>query len=436
MIPGVTASGAAAGAAGAVTYVDTAVEDSGASASTTPNVPKPAGAADGDLLIAFYTNRLVTNFTPPAGWTSIGEIDATAFTCHAFYRFLQPGDPSSWAAASGNSSYGIAVSAFRGVDPTTPIGGVTTDLGNNNRPGVNTPNFYATDVLADDSMVVGFVGHNGTLNDHPAGTTEMWDLGSAAGGASSGNGWYVAADAGWSADYAETSVGSNDWATFLIALNPSGFVSTPPVGVHPIGAATVKAGSSATPTVHRPFYAAPGDLLIGVYQSRGQTNFTPPAGWTTFVEKDQAGGSDTTGTTTSVFTRVYQAGDPLTWTGAASTSRPYGCTVIAVRGQHATPITVHSTNGDTNATTLTYTGITVPSNDSLLIGAGTYVGTTIAPPASTSERWDHGTGTSGAEAGNGWTKQVDAGATGDFTSTSNHSLNSGWSTVLICVDPA
>lgn len=195
--------------------------------------------------------------------------------------------------------------------------------------------------------------------------------------------------------------------------------------------------ATTSPVVPKPTGAATGNLLVAFYHSRGVTTFTPPAGWTTLVEIDSAGGGDAiSGSTLHCFTRVVQGGDPTSWTGTSSDSRAYGVGVIELAGAHATPITAYSTNAAQTSSTLTFTGITVPSNNSILIGAASDVAVTTDVPATTTERYDLGSPAGSQASGNAFTKAVNAGATGNLTASTSHASPSGWATILLAVNPA
>jgi hypothetical protein len=91
--------------------------------STSLVIPKPAGVADGDLLVAVIMNDTNTS-TPPAGWSTLRASSAgagSAGNVGVFYKIAASEGASFAFAHSLDSASGIVI-AYRGVDQSTPIG--------------------------------------------------------------------------------------------------------------------------------------------------------------------------------------------------------------------------------------------------------------------------------------------------------------------------
>jgi hypothetical protein len=90
----------------------------------------PAGVTDGDLLLFWVaTNTTHTVNSAPAGWTQIGSTQdhGTDTSMSAFYK-VASSEPSSYTFTSyfpGAEAYAALMVAYDGVDPVTPLDGVT-----------------------------------------------------------------------------------------------------------------------------------------------------------------------------------------------------------------------------------------------------------------------------------------------------------------------
>jgi glycine rich protein len=115
-----------------VVYVNKAERK--AAATLAPILDAPTGLVDGDLMVAGYSSRGITNFTPHVDWKTIDiEVDAEAYdrndansmTLALCYKVWHTGDPTTWTCASSASvPYTTAILAVRGQDPLLPITGM------------------------------------------------------------------------------------------------------------------------------------------------------------------------------------------------------------------------------------------------------------------------------------------------------------------------
>lgn len=105
----------------AITFVDKWA----AVGSANPIVQKPAGAAVGDVLLAFvHLDNNSTGVTPPAGWTTLELVTIDTFDRYAVaYHVVDGASPASWdwGSASGGVYWTAACMAYRGVDTVTPV---------------------------------------------------------------------------------------------------------------------------------------------------------------------------------------------------------------------------------------------------------------------------------------------------------------------------
>jgi hypothetical protein len=92
--------------------------------STRLALPRPAGAAAGDLLLSTVTLRSTgVSFTPPAGWAQLlNASEGTEIRTLVYRRLAGSSEPVSytWTFSASVRAVG-AVVAYQGVDPTQPI---------------------------------------------------------------------------------------------------------------------------------------------------------------------------------------------------------------------------------------------------------------------------------------------------------------------------
>lgn len=221
----------------------------------------------------------------------------------------------------------------------------------------------------------------------------------------------------------------------MTLLNP--FISFPVDGVARgtvtyVDATFHKGGSSTNLTVPLPAGAVAGDLLVAHACSRLTADWTSPSGWTPVAEVDA--GNTSEGATNALFWRVMESGD-TGWTGTWSASRAAGCGVVALRGADPTsPIADFATDLSTGSSTVNFPAVTVAHDDSMLVGGVAAVATATAEPATTTERWDLGSGSGGAAAGDGWTLAANSGTVGPYSGT----ISGGtyWAAILAAINPA
>ncbi len=159
-------------------------------------VPVPAGVTAGDLLIAQIGYNAAGTITPPAGWNLI---DVTANPSKPimqglYWRAASASEPTHYdfglSSAKDDTAVG-AIAAYRGIDVTDPIDavGAQTDSASTDvvAPSITTS-------TANTTLISFFsVRDDGTVTP-PPGTTEQWDVNSAAGVGAIGETLLAAAD--------------------------------------------------------------------------------------------------------------------------------------------------------------------------------------------------------------------------------------------------
>ena len=114
-----------ANAAGAVTLRSTAtiVAD-----GTTFTVARPAGIANGDVMVGALSINGGGAVTAPAGWTLIGHTESLGVVeLWTYYRVAGAAEPASFTWTTTNGAAGTAgIAAYVGADTTSPIIGFSS----------------------------------------------------------------------------------------------------------------------------------------------------------------------------------------------------------------------------------------------------------------------------------------------------------------------
>ncbi|MDN3935306.1 PKD domain-containing protein [Arthrobacter sp. YD4] len=152
-------------------------------ASSTVSLAKPSGVAAGDVLVAAITADLGPSVTAPAGWTPIVNglgINSSASSgakVFSYYHVVGSADPASYSwTLSTAVKWGAGVTAYRGVNTTTPLDSSVATT-------VNTT-YSATSITApsittasNGAMLIGGVGFDSSSPGAtpPGGWTERWE---------------------------------------------------------------------------------------------------------------------------------------------------------------------------------------------------------------------------------------------------------------------
>jgi signal peptidase I len=384
----------AAGCGGStIVHVDTATSTS--VSGTTVTVPRPAGAASGELLVAQVAVRTTTftgTIAAPSGWTTVRvDNDANNVMQGVFHKWMTGSEPASYGftltagSITGGQASG-AITAYDGVDTTTPIdahAGSTGAIGLT----ITAPSLSAT--VAGDRLLT-LVGQRGNGTSTPAsGMIERYDF------SSGSQNRIQMADQSLTATGATgtrtvTSTDPGSWVAQSVALRPQQIAL---VGTGATGSAAN--GDADTIDLARPAGVAADDILVAhVVLHTHSFNANPmpaPAGWT-LVRVD----TDSQHVTAAVFWRRAGGSEPSTYTftnNAGDTTQQATGAILAYRGlDTANPI-----DDDAGATDVSGTDSVVapsvtstPPTGRLLSLVGVYGNNQgpATPPGSMTERYE------------------------------------------------
>lgn len=109
----------------AIAFRSSSYADGNAGLSANLTAVEPAGAAAGDVFVAFFVASYTGTETPPSGWTTIyaGTIGfASGYDYWVGYVVRSGSAPSlTWTTWASNSAATVQVLAFSGVDSASPI---------------------------------------------------------------------------------------------------------------------------------------------------------------------------------------------------------------------------------------------------------------------------------------------------------------------------
>lgn len=91
---------------------------------TSHPVTIPNGVEAGDALVLFFSaNSTTPTYTGPAGWTAIGSVNGSGVVGRAWSKVATAGDAGGTVlvTSSGFAKSHIAVAAYHGTDPTSPV---------------------------------------------------------------------------------------------------------------------------------------------------------------------------------------------------------------------------------------------------------------------------------------------------------------------------
>ena len=193
-----------------------------ATATSSVTVPKPAGTASGDVLVACLAlnGGSVSSSGLPAGWTSIATATGVA-NPHVFgyYHVAGSSEPTSYTWSLGSSvANGAGIARYSGVRAASPIDATATTASGASAttgtlPGVTT--------ATPGAMLVGCMAINssstGVSIASSSGMTEAWDIG----GKRHELADHAQAAAGPSGSKTWTFSSAREWAGWLVALRPN-----------------------------------------------------------------------------------------------------------------------------------------------------------------------------------------------------------------------
>jgi hypothetical protein len=144
-------------------------------------IPKPAGAVEGDLLLAVVAHQGGTarGMTPPTGWTAVpnGDIaQGTNARIHAWYRVAGAEEPDAYLfTLTGGSAQDTAggILAISGAN-TAPIDASAGQANATSSKNATAPSVTTT--VPSTLLVYGGSANSGVTFTPPVGMTEHLDL--------------------------------------------------------------------------------------------------------------------------------------------------------------------------------------------------------------------------------------------------------------------
>ncbi len=203
----------------AVAYRSTATVEGGTTCS------KPSGAAAADVLVAAFEifngggNAAAATITPPGGqgWTLVtnGRQNSLSIALAVYYKSGTGAETDYTFSVTGSDFTAIAISAYSGCDPTTPVA-VGESNGNNSGgtagTDASTPGYT---VARDGGLGVWCIGTESVFGDKsPAGYTNRANFDTY----STGD---IVQNAG-TVPTTSVTIASSLWAVVLLELQPEG----------------------------------------------------------------------------------------------------------------------------------------------------------------------------------------------------------------------
>lgn len=261
-----------AGATPTISYVATGTAYTDATAGSTFTLNKPAGVANGDVLVAYVASD-GGSVIPPSGWSVVSTDTATSVNLTVLMRDGLAADPSTWTGSF--------------VTPVTRKRAFVVAY----RGAATVANQFAVRGIKDGLLYGGLVCPTPGLYN-PNGTA--WRL-----------------------------------SAFAAADNVSGGTMTanlfPPFGELPlvfyVGKATADkdTGIDTSFTINRPPNVITNDLMIASVAIAGNVTVTAPTGWTLVRQMQQVigDGSPNSGSNTlAVMKRTATVTEPTAWVGS------------------------------------------------------------------------------------------------------------------------
>lgn len=359
----------------AIAYVNGAQTSQASALSLT--VTKPAGLADGDVLLAHIVQGGSVPVTAPAGWVAWPLVTNTITTI-IYYKVITnaAGEPANYTWTVGIASLATGqIAAYRGVDTDHPIAALVSATGNS--VSAVAPTF--TPVL-DGVMVVALHAFNIAASmaiSNPAGyTVRLEDQDSV------GLEAQVADILQGAAAATGTATGTIGFGTQWIAIH----LGLNPISTHPtfVGASSVSTNNGTTVTIAVPAGTADGDLMLMAF-AKDTNSWTAPAGWTLI----QAEGSLASVKYGAVYYR-WAASEPANYQWVGNANSDAEAIISVYRGVHlTTPINVSAESLlTTSASTIDVPDATSTVASGLAVHIGLEIGTTttITPHASVTQR--------------------------------------------------
>lgn len=343
-----------AGLSPTITFVATGTAFTDTSTGSGYTLNKPAGVADGDLLVAYVAANSGTSATPPTGWTLVDTVASTNSNLTIMMRDGLAADPASWTgnlAGSATRKRAIVV-AYRGAASTAT-------------------QFSRENVSSSTS---------GSLVPQTA-TVSNADPGA----------WRLSAFA-----VDDDASGGSMTANITPPSAPPAISYVGKAGVW------IDQNHDTNYTINKPSGVISGDLMIASVAMSGNVTVSAPSGWTlvnTIHETVSPGDEHSGSTTMAILTRTAGGSEPASWTGThTDRGQPKISQCVAYRGTADASLQFLAQGGRGGTSSSLSTG-SVTNTDSrawriAIFAAETDTGGSMSS-SETSERCDDSTSLSG-----------------------------------------
>jgi hypothetical protein len=279
-------------ALGAISFVAASSANNGTGA-TSLSVNKPAGVAQGDVMVATLTATGTGSITTPSGWTVVTDAtQGTALRQITYYKVGGASEGSSYSWGLGTSrSTSAGIVAYRGVNQTAPVDASATATGTSG----NAVGPSVTTSAANDQVVALVSFATATTVTADASTTERYDV-------SSGSTTSEAADS------TQASAGTTTAKTARPASGSAWIAAT--VALRDASQATLSVATTAAPSISANLNS--GDqtktYTVPLTLNDTRTGASAGLGWNTTITSTQfLSGTRTLPTTASSITAVSSA---------------------------------------------------------------------------------------------------------------------------------
>ncbi len=280
-------------ASGAIGFVAASSANNGAG-STSLSITKPAGVAQGDVMLATITATGNGAVTAPSGWTVVkNTTQGTTLRQAVYYKVAGAGEGASysWGLGTSRSTSGGIVD-YSGVNQTAPIDATATATatsGNAVAPSVTTS-------AASDQVVASVSFATATTVAPDATTTEKYDASSAS-------------TTGEAADFIQATAGTTTAKTAEPTASGSAWIAAT-VGLRDASQAILSVSTTATPSFSANLNS--GDqtktYTVPLTLNDTRTGASAGLGWNTTVTSTQfLSGGHTLSTSASTVTAVTSA---------------------------------------------------------------------------------------------------------------------------------
>jgi uncharacterized repeat protein (TIGR01451 family) len=196
-----------------------------ATVSTSIVGPRPAGTAQGDLLIAIMvTDGNNENLSSPGGWTPITGNVGSQHTSRSWYKIAGVGEPANYTFTVGSTEHiTLGILRVTGHDPAAPINVSGTNTGS-----TATPTCPSVNTTVGNTMILRYYGaddddYTGDDTGYPPGHTGIYrrQSGGAWGECHQGAAYVAQVATGPSGTAAFTKDNNEQWSAVTIAIAPT-----------------------------------------------------------------------------------------------------------------------------------------------------------------------------------------------------------------------